>query len=100
MSNQKAIVSNSVNIAPPASGTGVSESTMLQMEIVVFPYDASKAAARTENLLRHAASGKPLRRSRDLNDLAAKASALRGRKPTYAQSWASKLAASLTSFND
>ena len=94
------IVNDQVNVTVPKVPGFVSASTTLDMEIVVYPYDAASAAARTENLMADARAGKPLHRSKGTNDLAAKASALRGRKPASAQAWASKLARSLTSLND
>lgn len=98
--NQHMIVPDQVNVTPPVVKAFVSESTTLDMEIVVYPYDASKAAAHTEKLLADAHAGKPLRRLKGTNDLATKACALRGRKPSSGKAWASKLAASLTSPND
>jgi hypothetical protein len=100
MSSQKVIAGEQLNVAPPEVSNFVSASTTLNMEIVVYPYDARAAAAQTQHLLADASSGKPLRRSKGVNELAAKASSMRGRKPSSGQAWASKLAASLTSLHD
>lgn len=98
--SQQVIAIDQVNVTPPPVRGFVSESTILNMQIEVYPYDASKADAKTQNLLADGLSGKHLRRSRSVNDLAARASTLRGRKPGSAQAWASKLARSLTSLDD
>src|SRR4051794_29389793 len=88
--------SESVNVAPNTIPNFISASTTLNMDIAVYPYDASAAASRMTNLLNDAMSGKALHRSKDLNELASKASALRGRKPASAKRWASKMAKSVT----
>ena len=102
MSKSKTAIrkSDSVNVTPTIIPNFTSVSTTLNMDIAVYPYDASTAAARLTSLLDDATSGKALRRPKGINELAAKACALRGRKPTSAKPWASKLAVSLTNPND
>lgn len=92
--------SKSINIKPAAKPSFISASTTLNMDIAVYPYDDAAADTRMRNLLNDAMSGKPLDRSKEVNELAAKASAMHERKPSSAKSWASKLAASLTRPND
>jgi hypothetical protein len=92
--------SESVNVAPTTIPNFMSVTATLDMEIAVYPYDASAASERLDNLLMDAISGKPLRRSKEVNALATKACTLHGRKPTSAKLWASKLAESLTNPND
>ncbi len=90
----------SVNVAPIVVPNFISVSTTLHMDIAVYPYDESTAASRVKTILDDAADAKPLRRSKNVNDLADKACKLRGRRPTSRKSWASKLAGSLTRPND
>lgn len=97
---QKLARSTQLNVAPPQARDFLSASTTLQMEIEVYPYDAPAAAAHMDNLLADAMAGKPLSRSKDTNELAARACVLRGRKPASGQAWANKLAGSLTGLND
>jgi hypothetical protein len=84
-----------VNVGPPVKPEFVSQSMTLNMQIEVYPYDASAADAKLTAMLADASAGKPLNRSKTGNNLAEQASQLRGRKPSDAKEWASGLARSL-----